>query len=505
MSVYRAGKIRLSEDVRPELADVCLPGPDETVLGQYARMRPQLAAFHAFDKAHILMLAEEGLIPSDDARAMLAVLRDVEEEGEIEQRVATAEHMHSGEAILTQRLGREIAGKMHLGRSSGDLLAVSFRFALREKLLQVTQLLNTLRRATLSLAACHIDTVMPGCTHLQHAQPESFAHYLLAWASAFDRDAERIAQFYARLNLSPAGAAILNGSEFALNRERVADLLGFDGLALNTRDAVWGRDIEIEAQSIMAILAGNFNRFAEDLMLWSAPEFGFVETADGFCGTSSIMPQKKNPNALECLKGVVATASGFLMATLMVHKNPSNVPVFDWVRTMSDAWRNYDEMIGALRLMSAVVADLTVHAQRMADASTRHWATATDLASALVRHAGIPWRAAHQITGITVRLAIEEGCEPLALTTALVDRAAVEHMGAPLGISQAIISDAMDPLRSIERQQLPGGPARIRVEEALVLHEKQLEQDLGWLAASNARAAAGAAKLEEAIDAMLAG
>lgn len=503
MSVYRAGNIRLSEDIRPELADICLPGPDEAVLGQYARMRPQLAAFHAFDKAHILMLAEEGLIPAADARAMLAELRRVEAEGEIEARAATAEHMHSGEAILTARLGKEVAGKMHLGRSSGDLLTVSFRFALREKLLRVTALLNLLRRATLDLAARHVDTVMPGCTHLQHAQPESFAHYLLSWASAFDRDAERIAQFYARLNLSPAGAAILNGSEFALNRERVGALLGFDGLALNTRDAVWGRDVEIEAQAVMVILAGNFNRFAEDLMLWSAPEFGFVETADGFCGTSSIMPQKKNPNALECLKGVVATATGFLMGTLMVHKNPSNVPVFDWVRSMSDAWRNYDEMMGALRLMAAVVADLTVHADRMAEASTRHWATATDLASALVRHAGIPWRAAHQITGITVRLAIEEGCAPPALTAALVDRAAVEHLGAPLGVPQAVISDAMDPLRSVERQQLPGGPARVRVEEALALHEAQLARDVGWLAANEARVAAAAAALEAAIDAVL--
>ena len=504
MSVYRSGKIRLSEDVRPELADVCLPGPDESVLGQYARMRPQLAAFHAFDKAHILMLAEEGLIPREDGAAMLAELRRVETDDEIEARAATAEHMHSGEAILTASLGREVAGKMHLGRSSGDLLTVSFRFALREKLLRVTAHLNALRRAVLDLAAAHIDTVMPGCTHLQHAQPESFAHYLLSWASAFDRDAERIAQFYERLNLSPAGAAILNGSEFALNRERVGALLGFDGLALNTRDAVWGRDVEIEAQTVMVILAGNFNRFAEDLMLWSAPEFGWVETADGFCGTSSIMPQKKNPNALECLKGVVATATGFLMGTLMVHKNPSNVPVFDWVRTMSDAWRNYDEMNGALRLMTAVVRDLTVHADRMAAASTRHWATATDLASALVREAGIPWRAAHQITGITVRLAIDEGVAPEALTTALVDRAAVEHLGAPLGLSQAVISDAMDPIRSISRQLLPGGPARPRVEEALVLHENALVQDGGWLAEAEGRVTAAGTRLEAAIDALLA-
>jgi len=503
LSVYRAGNIRLSENVRPELAAVCLPGPDETVLGQYARMRPQLAAFHAFDKAHIVMLAEEKLIERDDARAMLRELRGIEREDAIETRAATAEHMHSGEAILTARLGKDIAGKMHLGRSSGDLLAVSYRFTLREKLLGVFALLNAVRRSTLTLAARHVDTVMPGYTHLQHAQPESFAHYLLSWATAFDRDAERLRQFYARLNLSPAGAAILNGSEFPLNRDRVAALMGFDGLALNTRDAVWGRDIEIEAQTAMVILSGNFNRFAEDLMLWSAPEFGFVETADGFCGTSSIMPQKKNPNALECLKGVVATAAGFLMSAVMVHKNPSTVPVFDWVRSMGDAWRGYDEIAGALRLMAAVLDDLTVNVDGMADASARHWATATDLAAAMVRHAGISWRAAHQITGITVRLAIAERVAPLQLTTGLVDRAATKHLGAPLGIPQRIISEALDPFCSVERQQLPGGTARVRVIEALAGHEAALERDHLWQADALRHVSNADALLDGAIDALL--
>lgn len=500
MSVYRAENIRLTEGVRPELAEVCLPGPDERVLGQYARMRPQLAAFHAFDKAHIVMLAEQDLIRRADAAAMLAELRRIEAMGAVEARAATAEHMHSGEALLTEALGKDVAGVMHLGRSSGDLLAVSFRFALRAKLLVIAGLLNAVRRATLDLARAHIDTVMPGCTHLQHAQPESFGHYLLSWASAFDRDAERIRQFHGRLNLSPAGAAILNGSEFALDRHRVAALMGFDGLALNTRDAVWGRDLEIEAQSVMMILAGNFNRFAEDLMLWSAPEFGFVETADGFCGTSSIMPQKKNPNALECLKGVVATATGFLVGTVMVHKNPSTVPVFDWVRSMSDAWRSYDEMAGALRLMAAVLSDLTVHADRMARSSAQHWSTATDLAAAMVRHAGIPWRAAHQITGITVRLAIEGGFTPMNLPADIVDQAAQQHLGRPLGLSQDVVDAALDPKASVARQLLPGGPARLRVEEALALHEDGLSADAAWLDETDARVKASEAALEAAID-----
>ncbi|MCJ0763316.1 argininosuccinate lyase [Variovorax terrae] len=503
MSVYRAAKIRLSENVRPELARVCLPGPDAAVLGQYARMGPQLAAFHAFDKAHILMLAEEGLLPKADAAAMLRELRKVEQLGAIEARAATAEHMHSGEAILTGALGPDVAGKMHLGRSSGDLLAVSFRYTLRGKLLLVAAQLNELRQMMLDLVPLHIDTVMPGCTHLQHAQPESFAHYLLSWASAFDRDAQRIRQYFARLNTSPAGAAILNGSEFPLNRERTASLLGFDGLALNTRDAVWGRDLEIEAHAITTLLAGNFNRLAEDLMLWSAPEFGLVECADGFCGTSSIMPQKKNPNALECLKGVVATSTGYFVSTAMIHKNPSTVPVFEWVRSMSDAWRSYDEMSGALPLMTAVLGSLTVRAGAMASTAGRHWATATDLASAIVRSTGLPWRAAHQITGIVVRLSLEAGRTPADVDTALVDRAAIEHTGQPLGLDPAVIASAMDPAESVRRHQMPGGPAPQRVQEALALHAEALAADLRWLEAAQARVAEAQHRLEAGIDALL--
>lgn len=505
MSVYRAENIRLTEDVRPELAEICLPGPDEGVLGQYARMRPQLDAFHAFDKAHIVMLAEEGLIEREGARAMLSELRRMEAGDMVATRAATAEHMHSGEAILTAALGKDVAGTMHLGRSSGDLLAVSYRLTLRARLLAVVAQLDAVRRATLDLARRHVGTVMPGCTHLQHAQPESFGHYLLSWASAFDRDAQRIRQSYARLNLSPAGAAILNGSEFALDRDRVAAFLGFDGLALNTRDAVWGRDIEIEAQAVMTILAGDFNRFAEDLMLWSAPEFGFVETADGFCGTSSIMPQKKNPNALECLKGVVATTTGFLMSTIMVHKSPSTVPVFDWVRSMSDAWRCYDEVAGGLRLMAAVLGDLTVHGERMEAASARHWSTATDLAAAIVRHADIPWRAAHQITGMTVRLAINAGHTPETLPSALVDEAARQLIDRALSIPQGVIDDALDPRRSVARQRLPGGPARARVEDALAGHEAALVNDLKWYGDTNAKIAVAADLLEGAIDHLLVG
>ena len=504
MSVYRAANVRLTEDVRPELADVCLPGPDESVLGQYARMRPQLDAFHAFDKAHIVMLHARQLLSRADAGAMLAALRRIEAgDGAEATRAATAEHMHSGEAILMAELGRDVAGRLHLGRSSGDLLTVSFRYTLRARLLTTIDRTDTLRAVVLRLAGGHVETTMPGCTHLQHAQPGTFAHYLLGHASALERDAARLREFFARLNTSPAGAAILNGSEFPLDREHTARLLGFDGLALNTRDAVWGRDLETEAHTVLLLLAGTVNRLAEDLMLWSAPEFGFVECADGFCGTSSIMPQKKNPNALECLKGIVATVTGHLVSTAMIHKNPSTVPVFEWVRSLSDAWRGYDEVNGALPLLSAVLDSLIIHRERMAAAAGRHWATATDLAAAMVREAGLTWRAAHQVTGVVVRMAIEQGVPPERLDSALLDRAAVQQLGRPLQLSDALIRQALDPWQSVLRHRMPGGPAPERVREALAGHLDQWQRDRDWAEAARQRISAAAATLEREIDAIV--
>lgn len=504
MSVYRDANIRLSETVHPQLTATCLPGPDESVLGQYARMRPQLAAFHAFDKAHIVMLAEQRLLDRADAAAMLRVFRDMEQSDPIEIRAATSENMHSGEALLVQALGKEIAGKLHLGRSSGDLLAVSFRMTLRARLLDLLEELGGLRKDLVQLARRHVDTIMPGYTHLQHAQPLTFGHYLLSMLSGFDRDMERFRAFYARLNQSPAGAAILVGSAFPLDRHRTAKLLGFDGLALNTRDAVWGRDLEIEAHALATILAGNVNRLAEDLMLWSAPEYGMVECADGLCGTSSIMPQKKNPNGLEHLKGLVATSSGLLVSAVVVNKNPSTAPVFEWIRALSDHWRSYDELISGLPLMRAVLQTLVVHGERMETLAGSHGSTITDLAALIVEQAGRSWRNAHQIAGIAVRLALEAGKTPSAIDAEILERASGLLDGRTLGLPMSAIANALDARASVSRQQLPGGPSAARMAEALALHEASLDADTAWLSSTLQSQADAAQELESAIDGLLA-
>lgn len=503
MSVYRGEGVRLKKETSQNLINTCYPGADETVMGKYARMRPQLPYFHAFDKAHLVMLVEEGLVSADIAKKMFAVFREVEQLGVEETRAATCEHMHSGEAILTARLGKEIGGSVHLGRSSGDLLTVSYRMAMRERLLAMCEQFNLMRKAVLKLADENLETVLPSYTHMRHAQPQTLAHYLGFWESSFDRDFERFKEYYKRLNMSPAGAAVVVGSDFPLNRERTCELLGFDEINLNTLDSIYSRDVEIEAHTILTVMAATLGRLCEDLLLWSSSEFAMVEIDDGLCGTSSIMPQKKNAYGVEYMKGLVGTCLGYLVESVTIYKNPPTATTFEWIRNLTDAWRAYDEVTTALPLMTETLETLTINKERMLQQAGACWDTATDLAGAIVRECNLPWRFGHQITGVVVRMAIDEGRKPQEVDSAFVDRAAEVIMGKPLHIDEDVIRRAMDPAHSVLAHNMPGGPAPQRMREELAIHHKKLESDVAWTAESRRKLETASQKLEAAIDAIM--
>ncbi len=505
MSVYRGEGVRLKKETSQNLINTCYPGADETVMGKYARMRPQLVYFHAFDKAHLVMLVEKGLVPAEDARKMFRVFREIEAEGVEEVRAATCEHMHSGEAILTAKLGKEIGGEVHLGRSSGDLLTVSYRMAMRERLLTLCDQFNRMRQAVLKLADENLETVIPGYTHMQHAQPQTLAHYMGFWASSFDRDFQRFRSYYERLNMSPAGAAVVVGSDFPLDRQRTCELLGFDRVNLNTLDSIYSRDVELEAHTILTIMTATLGRMCEDLLLWSSSEFAMVEIDDGLCGTSSIMPQKKNAYGVEYLKGLVGTCLGYLVESVTIYKNPPTATTFEWIRNLTDAWRSYDEVITALPLVTETLETLTVNRERMREQAGAFWDTATDLAGTIVRECGLPWRFGHQITGVVVRMAIEEGRKPAEVDSAFVDRAAQVILGKELHIREEAIGKAMDPWHSVLAHDMPGGPAPVRMEEELKIHHNKLEEDIAWTAKCRGSVKAAKLKLEQAIDEILAG
>ncbi|GIX48997.1 MAG: argininosuccinate lyase [Candidatus Tectimicrobiota bacterium] len=490
---FRTPGIRLKEPLLPD------------IIGHSSEAElPLLYAYHMFDKAHLVMLAEEQLIPRADAAAMLRALRDMEAEGIEKVRLEVGGGMHSGEQYLIRRLGEEVGGRIHLGRSSGDLGAVARRIRQRDRLLELMRHLNELRATLLAVAEANLDAVMPGYTHSQHAQPVTLGHQLLAWASALERDFERAGNAYQRVNQSPAGAAIMTGSNFPLNRHRTAELLGFDGVIKNTFDAILNQDVALDSFLAVASVNLNLSKWAADLNFWFTAEAGYIDIPDRFCGTSSIMMQKKNPYVLEYMRGAVAESMGGLVTAFAVQKAATGDPVQDRRYMYEALFRSFDLAVRSLRWMTLLLPAIEVKKARMREMAAAYWATATDVAGALVREKGLPWRTAHQIVGILVRLSEERGLKPAEVTPALLDEAAVEYMGEPVGLSAEALQRALDPVVFVAERTLYGGPAPEECRRRLPDYHARLQADREAVAEKERRLQAAATALEKAIDALLA-
>ncbi|WP_431280739.1 argininosuccinate lyase [Humitalea sp. 24SJ18S-53] len=460
---------------------------------------------HAFDKAHALMLTEQGILPRETGRAILGALRGMEAEGMEDARARADGGMHSGEHYLIQTLGHAIGGRLHLGRSSGDLIEVARRLTYKAHVHRMIEALAALRGRLLDLAVTHRGTVMPGYTHGQHAQPTTFAHWCMMFEACFARDAARLLSFHQRLNMSPAGAAIMTGSDFPLDRHRTAALLGFDAPLPNTMDAILSHDLEMEYASVLAVLAQTLGRVADDLFLWSTTEFAMVELPDRYCGTSSIMPQKKNPDGLEDMKGLAAQSLGFLVTVFSAEKGPTGFPIMERRNTQAVLWSTGTGLAVRLETMSPLLRDLQVREARMFALAGANWAQATDVAATLVRLADMDWRNAHHLVGVLVRRCAERGVTSQTATTADLDEAAVS-MGLPApGLSAEAFAEAMDPAGFVARRGLIGGPAPSAIDRAVVAAGAVLARDAATLAGHRLQAAEAAAMLEAAIDAMLAG
>jgi len=360
--------------------------------------------------AHATMLAEQGIIGGDDLAAIERGMAQIREEitgGRFEWKLELEDVHLNIEARLVQLVG-DAGKRLHTGRSRNDQVATDIRLWLREVIDQITAQLRALQRALVELAAQHADTVMPGFTHLQVAQPVSFGHHLLAYVEMFGRDGERLRDARARVNRLPLGAAALAGTTFPIDRLRVAQLLGFDGVCQNSLDAVSDRDFAIEFTACAALIMLHVSRLSEELVLWMSPAFGFIDLADRFCTGSSIMPQKKNPDVPELARGKTGRVAGHLTGLLMLMKaqplayNKDNQedkePLFDTADTVLDTLRLFTDMVGGIR----------VKPEAMQRAALQGYATATDLADYLVKKR-LPFRDAHEVVARAVRLAVDRG------------------------------------------------------------------------------------------------
>lgn len=462
--------------------------------------RPVLYAIHAFDKAHLVMLAEEKLIPARDVALMLKELRAMEKKGVEETRVQIGGGFHSGEKYLIDSLGEQVGGRIHLGRSSGDVGVVARRIYQRDRLLVLLEEINRLRETLLAQADKYRSTVMPGYTFGQHAQPVTLGHTYAAWATMLERDFERIFQAYRRINTSPAGAAIMTGSEFPLNRERVAGLLGFDAVRLNTQDAILPHDDLFDSLTSLTLLTDNLARWASDLELWTTSEFNFVELPDRFCGTSSIMPQKKNPNVLQVIRGAAADTLGALVTAIHGIKGPSGFPILERHYIEPELQRIFDNAAQHLQWMVQLIPALEINEERMRAQAGAYWTQATDIAGAMVREKALPWRSAHQITSIIVRLAQERGLTPADIDTSLVDEAGHSYNGEPVGLSEQALQEALDPTLCVQRRTLPGGPAPTEVQRQIGVLGQTVAQDSRTVQALLSHIENSASQLERAID-----
>lgn len=435
------------------------------------------------DMAHTVMLAEQDILSRDDAARILEVLVEIRDGGPESLHIESVRStlFWYVEATLIDRLGEQLGGRMHTGRSHNDIQPTISRMTARSELLGLLDILLRLRTTTLDVAAAHTKTVMPGYTSLQHGQPWTFGHYLSGWADAFERDFGRLVHGFGTTDLSPLGASALAGTSWPLDRERVAHLLGFGDVIVNSRDAGFGtKDYVAEILAAVSILMINLGTLCSDLYLWSSFEFGMVELDGGYSGSSSMMPQKKNPWAVDWARGAAGNAIGHFASSLGAMKGASSTdgsaqdfpetPLAESLETAADY----------LDLIDGVLATLDVKAEVMAERAGTNWTTASNLADTIVREAGLSFREAHGIVGRLVRSAMSAGRVPRETTTTSLDEAAVDIIGRPLGLTEQTIRTALDPMEFLSTRVTIGSVNPKEVRRMIARSRVRLRRDRRW-------------------------
>ncbi len=417
--------------------------------------------------AHAEMLAAQGILAAEDHAAIqrgMAQIREEIEAGRFDWKLDLEDVHLNIEARLTELVG--LAGKrLHTGRSRNDQVATDVRLWLRGEIDEIAQLLTALQLALVDVAEQNAETILPGFTHLQVAQPVAFGHHLLAYVEMFARDAERMADVRRRVNRLPLGAAALAGTSYPLDRERVARTLGMEAVCQNSLDAVSDRDFAIEFSAAAALVMVHVSRLSEELILWMSQSFGFIDLADRFCTGSSIMPQKKNPDVPELARGKSGRVVGHLMGLITLMKgqplayNKDNQedkePLFDTVDTLKDT----------LRIFAEMAAGITVKPEAMERAAMRGYATATDLADYLVKK-GLPFRDAHEVVAHAVKTAIAEGRDLSALS--------LDALKAFDARIEADVFDVLSLRGSLNARNILGGTAPDQVRAQVARHRARL-------------------------------
>ncbi|HBT82220.1 MAG TPA: argininosuccinate lyase [Desulfuromonas sp.] len=406
--------------------------------------------------AHCRMLAKQGIIAPDEATTIIVglegILADIEA-GNFTFSVALEDIHMNIEARLIERIGA-VGGKLHTARSRNDQVALDVRLYLRDEIQTLSAYFEALQEALLAQAEENLDTIMPGYTHLQTAQPILFAHHMLAYYEMFRRDLGRLKDCGKRLNYLPLGAGALAGTTFPIDREYVAELLGFAGVTRNSLDSVSDRDFAVEFCAAASLIMMHLSRLAEELILWSSADFAFIDLSDAFCTGSSIMPQKKNPDVPELVRGKTGRVYGNLISLLTLMKSLPLAYNKDMQEDKEPLFDTIDTVKGSLKIFADMVAQMQVRAPQMRIAAARGFSTATDVADYCVRK-GLPFRQAHEVVGKTVRYCIEQNKE--------IDQLTLEEFRAFSPLIDADIYQHVTLEASVNARQATGGTARVAV------------------------------------------
>ncbi|SER37003.1 argininosuccinate lyase [Gracilibacillus ureilyticus] len=424
--------------------------------------------------AHVEMLAKCEIIPREDAETIKKGLKVVAEKiaaGEAELTEANEDIHMNVEKLLIDEVGA-VGGKLHTGRSRNDQVALDMRLYLRDSIVTLVELLTKLQEALMEQANQNLDTILPGYTHLQRAQPVLFAHHMMAYVSMFERDTERLKDSFKRVNRSPLGAGALAGTTFPIDRHFVAEQLNFDGVVENSLDAVSDRDFVVEFLANASLTIMHMSRLSEELVQWSSAEFNFVELDDAFCTGSSMMPQKKNPDVAELVRGKSGRVYGHLIGMLTTLKGLPIAYNKDMQEDKEGMFDTVETLKGALALFAPMISTMEVKKDNMYAAVAEDFSNATDLADYLVNK-DLPFREAHAVVGQVVLHCINKNKYLLDLT--------LEEFKNFSELIEDDIYHVLSPETVVNARDVAGGTAKNRVEEQIELASSRLDISKKWI------------------------
>jgi argininosuccinate lyase len=457
-----------------------------------------LSPLMAIHYAHLVMLAERRIVPADAARAIRAALDaiDLERVREVRYDGTYEDLFFYVDRLIVQGCGEDAAGRLHTARSRNDIDMTMYRMQQRGQLLALLDAALKLRDVLIALAARHQADVFPAHTHTQPAQPSTIAHYLLAVVEQLERDTTRLRSGYASTNRSPLGACAITGTGFPIDRDRTSMLLGFEGPTGNTYGSIATVDYLLESVSAAAVLLVGLGRVVQDLLLWCTSEFGYLRLSDGFVQCSSIMPQKRNPVALEHARAIGSKAVGQAAAIMLA---THNTPFGDIVDTEDDLQplilTMFRDAIRAVRLVAAAMACARFDPERMAQRAAEGWITVTELADTLARDHDVPFKAGHAIASRLIARASAGGGGRLAEVLRVIS---AEVLGRPIELDDATLATILSPRHFVEVRTTSGGPAPSETSKAIEESKRTLDADRAWLSEASRRLTEAQDALQEA-------